>query len=1314
MVCAALLCPAASGQAVAQGAVSVRQPLITQPVDESQLTVLKGNTHPLARSEYDLGAAPATMPLERMLLVLKRSPEQEFALTKLLDHQQDKGSPSYHNWLTPEEFGKTFGPTDYDMQVIVGWLQSHGFQVGTTKGRTVLEFSGSASQVQEAFHTTIHAYLVNGVQHWANANDPSIPTALTPAVAGIDSLNNFGRRPMNIIVGTATREKATGRITLHAKPEFTFGPGGTHPCNAQDNNCYFVGPYDFATIYSVTPQWTAGINGAGQHIGIIQETNISTTDPQQFRTLFGLPSSSNPNIVLNGPDPGIVAPGSSLESEADLDVEWSNAVATGATIDLIVSAPTDTTDGTDLSALYAVENNSDDITSESFGECEAFLEGGNAFYYAVWEQAAAQGISAFVAAGDDGAAGCDPFQGSAPEAATNGLAVSGFASTPFNVAVGGTDFQDVFNPETYWNLTNDTNQASAKGYIPETTWNSTCTNGLLAQVQGGTSNAEQNCNNSRFANLVETLGGSGGASNCSSSTVSGDTITCISGYPKPNWQTGTGTQTDMVRDLPDASLFASAKFEGNAYIFCEADLTGNTTGSCDLNAPYTDFGAGGGTSFGSPEMAGIMALVNQKMGGRQGNPNYVFYKLAAQTPASSCNSTTGPNGACIFNDVTAGTIRTPCETGSLDCTTNTAGDAYGILNGYDTTTGFDLATGLGTINVNNLVNSWGAAKGSASATTLSLNSGNPVNITHGSSVPVLITVTGGSGTPTGDVSLIAQFTSGKQAGVDGFTLSSGSTSGDATNLLPGGTNYNVHAHYEGSPTYYGSDSSTVTVTVTPESSTTSVTGTTINLSGTSLVPLTAGESIPYGDMVYLHASVAGISGAGTATGTVSIFDNTTAIPGSPYTLSSDGSAATPIGLFNLAAGSQSVTATYNGDPSFNSSTSTPFDFTITQAATALTVTPSQTTIPSGSTDTLTANFTLGTSALPSFGNAPTGTVTFYSNGTSLGNATVSGTAGSGNVLSGLFTPAAATASMTTTAGQLPNGSDTITAVYNGDGNYAASPASAGVVVTVQAPDFSLSAPPVSVTQGQSVPVSITVNALGNFTGVVGNFTCSGLPAEATCGTANPSTVTGSGSTSIQINTAGLGTMRQVRRAANEPPRTRWMASALLPLGFCLIGIPAWRRKRGALPALMMIAMMLTLPSCGGGSGGGGQQNNPVPSISSLSPTQQAAGSQSQTLTINGSGFITSSAVTYNGTAHTATYVSGTQLTTALAASDMATQGTFPVVVTNPTPGGGASNSAQFNVVAGTPVGTFTVTVTATSGTAPNQLQHSTTFSLTVQ
>ena len=249
------------------------------------------------------------------------------------------------------------------------------------------------------------------------------------------------------------------------------------------------------------------------------------------------------------------------------------------------------------------------------------------------------------------------------------------------------------------------------------------------------------------------------------------------------------------------------------------------------------------------------------------------------------------------------------------------------------------------------------------------------------------------------------------------------------------------------------------------------------------------------------------------------------------------------------------------------------------------------------------------------------------------------------------------------------------------------------------------------TQGQSQPVTISVGALYGFTGTVGNFSCTGLPAETTC-SANPSTVTGSGSTTLTITTTPLGQSGQMRRrASNERHRIGWMAIAILPLlGICLIGIPSWRR-RGVLPLLVIVALFLALPSCGGGSSTPPPPPpNPVPSISSLSPTQQAAGSTSQSLTIAGSGFIGNSTVTYNNVAHAASYTSASQLGISLTSADMATTGNFPVVVTNPAPGGGSSSAVNFNVVTGTPTGSFNVTVTATSGS----LSHTTTFTLIVQ
>ena len=1026
----------------AQAAAAPR-PLITQLVDESQLTVLKGNTYPLALPQNDLGTAPASLPMERMLLVLKRSPEQEFALIRMLDNQQDKESPSYHQWVTPEQFGKQFGPTDADMQIIVAWLQSHGFQVGTTKGRSVLEFSGSASQVQEAFHTTIHKYLVNGEQHWANDRDPSIPTALTPAVAGILSLHNFRKKPQYVL------SKEKGIITPGKPPQVNFS-----------NGSHAMGPGDFAVIYNVNPVYSAmGVTGSGITIGVIARSDFLASDYSDFVNFYGL-SANTPNFVFNGPDPGDLLNGDDVEGT--LDATWSQALAPGATVDYVVSASTDTTDGIDLSEAYIVENNLANIMTESFGGCEAFS--GDAQFTGtalLAEQAAAQGISYFVSTGDAGAEGCD--NPNVEAVATGPISINLLASTPFTVGVGGTEFNDTGNPAKYWSASNGANLVSALSYIPEVVWNDSC--------------PASSCGSSE--NIA-----AGGGGESTGNVINGGTFP---GFAKPAWQTGvTGIPSPNARYLPDVSLTASGH---DGYTICYQ-------GSCAQGSIYVI----GGTSASTPSFAAIMALVDERMGQvepasndgtRQGQPDYMLYPLAAgeNGSLSSCNgssTTTLPASTCVFNDVTVGNNEVPGEPGYPSAP-------------YNSTVGYDPAVGLGSVNVNNLVTKWASATFRATDTALTVSP--MTGITHGQAVNVTIGVTPGSGTgtPTGDVSLIAatgSSTSGETS-VDGFTLAANGTFSGSTNQLPGGT-YQVWAHYAGnsistsSGIFGASDSSKVSVTVGGEGSTTDFIcnpggtiltgcGLTIDPTSGNFVALTSGSTIPYGDMVYLHAAVAGTSGFGVPTGTVSIKDNAVAVAGSPFALSSDGSAVTPDGLLTLPAGSASLIAAYNHDASFNASTSAALNFTITKALTSASVSASPSTIAAGGTSTLTATLTLGTATLPSFGNPPGATVSFFSNGTLLGSAPVTGTAGSGNPTTGAFVNATGTASLITTAGALATGTDTITAVYNGDSNYAASPASSGITVTVQAPDFSISAPQIGVTQGNMTPVTITVASLGNFT-----------------------------------------------------------------------------------------------------------------------------------------------------------------------------------------------------------------------------------------
>ncbi len=841
------------------------QPLITQPPVESQLSTLKGNTHPLAQSQFDIGAAPPDLPMNRMLLVLKRSPEQERALHTLLDDQQDKASPHYHKWLTPDEFGAQFGPADQDVQTVTGWLQSHGFAVNrVTHGRSVVEFSGTEGQVEEALHTSIHKYAVNGEEHWANASDPQIPSALAPIVAGVQALNNFPATRYSHIAGVVSREKSSGQLTS-PKPMFTLPSNG---CGVQRNDCFGVGPYDFATIYNVAPAWSASpaIDGTGQTIAIVGETDINPQDVTDFRNFFGLPAygqSGGPklNIIHDGPAPGILTDGE--ESEADLDVEWSGAVAKGASVDFVVSESTETTAGVHLSALYIVDNDLAPVMSESYGTCELFLgTAGNQFFNALWQQAAAQGITVMISSGDGGSAGCDNFDAGGP--AKRGLNVSGYASTPYNVAVGGTDFSDLTNASTYWSTTNDpATHASALSYIPETTWDDNCTNPVFGALLGFSKDPETNCNNAQLisAGFVNIVSGSGGRSSCISSD--GQTLSsCGGGYPKPSWQNAPGVPADNVRDVPDISLFAaSGSPSGSFYLLCEADAVNPGGSSCNPNDPSTQFLGIGGTSASSPAFAGIMALVNQAQS-RQGNANFVLYKLAQKHPST-------------FHDVTTGTISVPCQSGSPNCTVSHAGDQFGILAGYNARAGYDLATGIGSVDVESLLTNWTSAQFTATTTTLNLNPTS--SLTHGQSVAVTGSVapTSGSGLPTGDVSLITS----TGLGVDGFRLANGAISGN-TNLLPGGA-YTVTAHYGGDTNFGGSDSSPISISIGKENSSTQLNLVTFDWNGRKIN--NNASTAVYGSPYIFRVNVLDSAGAvcnpnplGEAscpTGTVNLTDN---------------------------------------------------------------------------------------------------------------------------------------------------------------------------------------------------------------------------------------------------------------------------------------------------------------------------------------------------------------------------------------------------------------------------------------------------------
>src|SRR5579864_4643938 len=285
---------------------------ITQAVKESDRVTLKGNTHPLASVKNDVGLAPDSLPMERMLLVLTRSDDQEKSLKALMEGQQSKSSPNFHQWLTPEQFGHQFGVSDGDIQTVTAWLQTHGFQVNrVAAGKMLIEFTGTAGQIREAFQTQIHKYVVNGEEHWANASDPTIPAALAPVISGVNTLHNFGKKPMVQKRGLFSRATATGAIT----PLDNVGCNGV---STGSPTCLGVGPADFATIYQVPATIGAVPAGTGQTIAIVGASNICTGTPLpvgcttddilNFRTIFGLPTgapNNAPQVILDGPDPGL-------------------------------------------------------------------------------------------------------------------------------------------------------------------------------------------------------------------------------------------------------------------------------------------------------------------------------------------------------------------------------------------------------------------------------------------------------------------------------------------------------------------------------------------------------------------------------------------------------------------------------------------------------------------------------------------------------------------------------------------------------------------------------------------------------------------------------------------------------------------------------------------------------------------------------------------------------------------------------------------------------------------------------------------------
>jgi subtilase family serine protease len=684
-------------------------------INERLRTVLPGNLHAAARNPaFDRGAVPVSLPLDHVQLLLQRPAEKEAALTAYVDSLNDTRSPNFHKWLTPQQLGTLYGPEPSDISTVTDWLRSHGFTVNTVHASgTIVDFSGNAAQMEETFHPALHALRINDEDHVANTVDPSIPTALSGVIRGVVSLNDFHPHPMYALA------KAPVDAAADDDAGDTFASGSA--------TLERLVPGDLATIYNLTPLFAAGYSGQGQTIVVVEDTNVySTADWTKFRSTFGLSGYTSGSFTQTHPG-NCTNPGTnSNEIEAIVDAEWASAAAPSAAI--VLASCKDTATPGILTALENIVNgaNPPKIISVSYGESESMLGAAmNATINSVYKAAAAEGISIFASSGDWGAAVSDYASTST---AAHGVNVSGYASTPYNTAVGGTDFYDTATGSngSYWNTSNSGTYASAKSYMPEIPWNNSCAGSVLANHNGYSTGYGTHgfCNSSAGSTFLSILAAGGGPSGCATGapSIAGEVNGTCKGYAKPVWQSEwastPSTPADGVRDVPDVSLFASnGAAWGHSYVFCWSDPASAYSAKAApcTGAPNT-WSHAGGTSFAAPIMAAIQSLVNQETGSAWGltaGYYYALFNYQAVTEGWSCNSAsgTGENANCIFNDVTIGDINVNC-TGRVNCY-NTGG-TYGVLStsatsylpAYTAGSGWDFATGLGSINAYNLVFHW--------------------------------------------------------------------------------------------------------------------------------------------------------------------------------------------------------------------------------------------------------------------------------------------------------------------------------------------------------------------------------------------------------------------------------------------------------------------------------------------------------------------------------------------------------------------------------------------------------------------------------
>ncbi len=673
---------------------------------ESGLVKLPGHVPMKARARFDEGEAAASLQLTGLDITLAKTPAQEADLKSFLSAVNDPHSSLYHHWLTPMQVGQRFGASDATIKLVTDWLESNGLQAGEIpEGRGHIPFFGSKDTIEHAFQTAIHRFRIDGTLHYSNVSAPSVPTALAPVIKAIGGLNDFHPK--------SGLHQAAPQITLP-----TTSVLGTN----------YLGPGDFAVIYNVEPLYQQNLYGQGVTVAIAAQSDLNAATLQTYWTAFGvsttqlgLTASKFSSIAVpasqGGSDPGETNNGD--ESEAYLDTELVGGIAPGVTILLVRDK------SAAVAAEYVIDNNLAAVLNISFGSCEQNAAADNSKISSLYQQAAAQGITILVSAGDTGVAGCD--DDAQTGVAIQGFAVNSLASTPYNIAVGATEFDLNQLSAQNWSGAALPTLTTALSYIPETVWNESCASPSLATYFAAYLTSPDPltlCNTPTLGSgansFLTTFGGGGGLSSCV--TQDSTTHVCTGGYPQPAWQTGVpGVDGLGARGLPDIALPATH------WVTCDQ---GNAT--CD---PTTlgDFNVEYGTSAAAPAAAAIVALLDQSQmtatnsDGRQGLLADRLYSIAASqwsvaSVLSGCNASLGTSvgSGCVFHDITTGNNDQVCQPStyasseSRPASTCEGGSAgYGIMvqgstPAYAAGPGYDLATGLGSLNAANLVGAFNA------------------------------------------------------------------------------------------------------------------------------------------------------------------------------------------------------------------------------------------------------------------------------------------------------------------------------------------------------------------------------------------------------------------------------------------------------------------------------------------------------------------------------------------------------------------------------------------------------------------------------